>query len=102
MAPTRDEYRLVLTNLSGQMVELRVDGKSMGAFCPGVDKLQVGNFDRQECSQIHVAFYDVDRVKRLDDCGILGAPECSDNNTDDRTCFDTTSNMVTKVDAEIK
>ena len=47
-----------------------------------MDKLQVGNFDRQECSQIHVAFYDVDRVKRLDDCGILGTPECSDNNTD--------------------
>ena len=28
MAPTRDEYRLVLTNLSGQMVELRVTEKA--------------------------------------------------------------------------
>ena len=102
MAPTGDEYRLVLTNVSGQMVELRVDGESVGAFCPRVNALDVGNFPRRECSVIEVGFFDVDRVKRLDDCSILGEPECSDNNTDGRVCFDTTTITTSSVVAEIK
>ena len=109
--PTAGEYRLLLSNGSSFMVELLVDEESLGVFCPGVQELWVGNFRQRSCSQIRVEFFDISRHKDLDDCSVTGErradgsiPEdayCLTNNTENRTCFDTTLNVET-VRAEIR
>jgi hypothetical protein len=101
LPPSGDEYRLSFTNLSSQMVELVVDGASKGAFCAGIVNLDVGNFPRNECSQITIRFFDIDRSKSLDDCSLVGSPLCEENNVDGKTCFDTTA-AVLRVVAEIQ
>lgn len=99
--PSEEEYRLSFTNESPQMVELTVDGESKGLFCPHVAKAAVGNFKRSRCAKIKAKFFDVDREKLLDDCAYLGYPECSENNKNGETCFDTTISSY-EITAEIK
>jgi len=101
LPPAASEYRLVLTNSSGQVVALSVDGQEVGVFCPKLRRLEVGNFPISECSRIKVSFFDLDRHKDLDDCGVYGAPYCLENNRDGAVCFDTMQN-IRKVYAEIK
>ncbi len=92
--PAPDEYRLVLTNRSPSIVEIRVDGESQGVFCDGVEDLPVGNFPRDTCSEIRAIFLDnPDRIS-LDDCHEAAGEGCRENNIDGRVCYDTTYTQV--------
>ncbi len=101
LPPAANEYRLMFSNDSGQIVELSVDGTSIGVFCPGVHRLYVGNFKRRECSVISAELFDLNRTKKLDDCDYLGYPTCIDNNTNGNICFDTTGSLL-EVEAVIR
>lgn len=84
------EYRLELTNRSSHMVELWVDGESLGVFCDGVIRLPVGNFPRSPCSRIRVDYFDNPGSMALDDCLDEGEAACESNNVGGRVCYDTT------------
>lgn len=87
--PTSDQYRLELTNRSPHMVELSLDGESLGAFCAGVDRAAVGNFPRETCSRIRVRFLDNPATMALDDCFADDSMPCRENNPDGVVCYDT-------------
>jgi len=95
-----EEYRLEITNKSSYMVELEVDGESLGTYCRGVEKLPVGNFERSGCSRITVVFIDNPDSLHLDDCDILSLEECRANNIEGQTCYDTS--LVEKVEARVE
>ncbi len=99
-APVDNEYRLELTNLSPYMVEVSVDGESLGVYCSGVEKLPVGIFEQGDCSRIEAVFMDNPERIELDDCDIKSQEECSDNNLDGNTCYDTRG--VTSVEARLE
>ncbi len=82
------EYLLTVSNGSGHMVALEVDGEDQGSFCAGVSHLVVGAFPRNACSQITVLFLDNPGELHLDDCdqNVLGG--CESNNVDG-VCYDT-------------
>lgn len=86
--PSINEYRLNLTNRTPHMVELFVDGESVGVFCSGVETLAIGNFPKNACSEIRAEYFDNPDSISLDDC-IIGVEDCKQNNTKGRICFDT-------------
>lgn len=89
--PGKAEFRLELTNRSGSMVDLRVNGESVGVFCDGVEALAVGNFPQDACSRIRVVLLDNPGHIDLDDCMAEPLPgPCGDNNRDGFVCYDTT------------
>jgi len=94
-----DEYRLELTNLGPYLVELYVNEESVGVFCSGVEKLPVGNFPRNPCSEIRAEFLDNPGSIRLDDCDVESGSPCEANNGDGRTCYDTS--FVDTVEARL-
>ena len=87
--PAPDEYRLLLTNRSSHMVELKVDGRSLGVFCDGVKGALIGNFERNPCSRIRAEFLDNPSSIDLDDCTELPESPCKENNTEGQVCYDT-------------
>lgn len=100
-APRPDEYRLLVTNGTGQMVEVSVDGRSLGFFCSGVSRLHVGNFRREVCSRITARTLDVDRRFSLDDCEVVDPDACRANNETGHVCYDTTRNVI-EVEARLR
>ncbi len=97
--PDPGEYRLLVTNNSSSMVEIRVDGESLGIYCSGVQQVPVGNFSQRECSQIQAEFFDNPGTIELDDCSEGNESECLENNIDGRICYDTS--YIEQVLAEV-
>lgn len=87
--PAATEYRLQLTNNSPFIVELTVDDEILGTYCSGVYKLNVGNFEKKDCSQIKAEFLDNPSYIFLDDCSENSTGLCKDNNIDGKICYNT-------------
>jgi len=97
--PTGDEYVLEFSNNSDHMVELFVDGESVGVFCEGLSKLPVGIFPKDECSKIMVRFFDNPDEIYLDDCEESNLGGCKENNIDG-ICYNTA--LLNRVEANIE
>ena len=87
--PSISEYRLQLTNHSPFMVELSVDNQILGVYCSGVEKLDIGNFSKNDCSLIKAVFLDNPSWIFLDDCSENPPGPCKDNNIDGKICYNT-------------
>ncbi len=98
--PPEDRYRLEISNQSEFMVKLNVDDEEVGVFCAGVKRLPVGDFPRSTCSRIRVTYLDNPSSLQLDDCDIFSKEDCLANNTENRTCYDTT--FIERVEAKVK